>query len=199
MALALIVMESSVVPGYAVRDRSDVPCEHLVTVPLPNGDQLPCWEPPEPCVRCSGRFFGMVTSESEYVFDRCHDRAWSCRIPADDDPCRGTWHLPVGTRIRAFGEKAAAFVIETPRETVVVATHPLWGGRGRMLRERWSQVAVAHQRDRLGQALDAGVVTRAEMFFRPRFFDYLVPLGPGRWGVPLVEEAFAALMEGVAA
>ncbi len=187
-----------VTPGYAVLDSSQTPCEHMVIATLGNGDRLPCWVPPVPCSRCWGRFVSMVTTEMEYVFDRCRDRVWRCRIPADDDPCRGEWHRPVGSRIGAFGD-AGAFVIETPRETLVVATHALWGGRGRMLRDRWSQVDVSTERHQLDEALEAGAVVRAEMFFRPRFFDHLFALGPDQWGVPLIERGLADLLEGVPA
>jgi hypothetical protein len=141
----------------------------------------------------------MVISESEHVFDRCRDRVWLCRIPADDDPCRGSWHLPVGSRIGSCGDRAAAFVIETPRETVVVSTDALWGGRGRMLRGRWSELAISTVRNQLDETLKARLVVRAEMFFRPKFFEYLVALGPGRWGVPLIEKDLADLLEGVPA
>lgn len=187
------------VPEYAVFTPGQVPCEHLVMAPLGNGDHLLCWLPPVPCTQCWDRFMNMVRTEMEYVFDRCRDRVWRCQIPADDDPCRGEWHRPVGSRIGAFGDEAAAFVIETPRATLVIATDALWGGRGRMLRDRWSEVAISAERRELDEALKAGLVVRGEMFFRARFFEYLVPLGSGQWGVPLIERGLADLLEGVPA
>ena len=110
---------------------------------LGNGDSLPCWVLPVPCDRCWERFANMVSVEMEHVLDRCQDRrAFVYKAPASDDVARGRWHNFVGARVKAFGKDAAAFVIELPTETRFVATHGLWGGPGRMLRQNWAEVPV---------------------------------------------------------
>lgn len=186
------------VPLYALLDRSEVPCPHLVMAQVGNGDSIPCYRLPEPCSRCWPRFELMLRTEAEFVLERCDQgKAWLCRVPADDDPFRGQWHLAVGSRLRAFGSDAAACALETLDMTVIISSHPLWGGSGRMLRSRWQQVDVGAVRRELDDLLEVHAVSRAEPFYRPRF-NYLVPVGPGgQWGVPLLEAGFLERAERV--
>jgi hypothetical protein len=189
-----------VVPNYALLGPLDASCEHIVMAPMPNGDRLLCYKLPEWCAPCGDRFTGMVTTEMDHILDRCpNQRAWVCRIPADDDPFRGRWHLPVGARARAHGQDAAAFVVEVPDETRVVSTHGLWGGHGRMLRQRWLETPIDDVRRDVEDALAGRSVARAEMFFRWRFYEHIIPIGAGEWGLPLVESGLLDLLERVAA
>ncbi len=191
---------STVPPAYAVLGPSDdLLCEHIVAAPTPDGDWLPCYRLPEPCDRCWDRFATMVRTEVKYVLERCGtEPAWVCRMPADDDPFRGRWHLPVGSRVRAHGTDAGAFVVEMPNETFLASTHGLWGGPGRMLRERWLEVPIEAVRIELAASLDARLVGRAEMFYRARFFEHLFPLGPNEWGVPLSDTELEGMFARVA-
>ncbi len=188
---------ATLTPTYAVLEPSDDPCEHIVAARMPDGDWLPCYRLPEPCDRCWDRFAAMVRTELAYVLQRCHNHpAWVCRIPSDDDPFRGHWHLPVGSRVRSYGADAGARVLEIPAETLVISTHPLWGGSGRMLRARWSEIEVEELRRAVDGLLDERIVTHAEPFYRHRFFDHMVSLRRGAWGVPLIEAGFLEVFEG---
>jgi len=189
-----------VTSSYAVLDPFQAFCEHIVMAPVSNGDNLLCYRLPVPCDRCWGRFFIMVLDEMENVLDCCQgQRAFVYKVPASDDVARSRWHNFVGARVNAFGQSAAAFVVEVPGETRVVATHGLWGGAGRMLRQHWAEVPVEDVWSDVAESLAARLVTRGEMFYRNRFYEHLFPLGQGEWGIPLLEAELVELVERVRA
>lgn len=177
---------------YRVLREGDPRCRHLTHVPL-RGDSRLVWRIPVPCEDCYERFAMMVRFEADWLFARCDPPvAWVAEIPAAEDPFRDHWHLAVGSRLRVSDH--AAFVLQTREQTLVVSTAGLWGGGGRMLKRLWHEDLTSSLRRRVELLLDDGLVTRGEMFFRPRFFEYLVPLEVSQWGVALIEEEVARLL-----
>jgi len=141
----------------------------------------------------------MVRIEAETVFSATSNgQVWLAEIPAQQDPWRDRWHLPVGARLRTAGAAHRAFVLQTGRATEIVATTGLWGGSGGMLKRYWRQVPVDEARERLHGQLAGGEIERAEMFYRPRFHDYLWPVD-SQWGVPLVEQQVLDIVGAVSA
>ncbi|MHB1510120.1 MAG: hypothetical protein ACYCST_12145 [Acidimicrobiales bacterium] len=186
------------IPSYAILGNGDELCEHILLVPMSNGESVPCFRLPVACASCRDRFDDMVLAESAYVLDRCDGGGvWVRRIPAHDDPARDGWHLLVGRRIQAFGKAGAAFVVQVADESVVVSTNPLWGCGGRMLKARWSEVPGADVRRELEHHLGAGDIARAEMFYRSGFLRWVMPLHPSGWAVPLVDRILVDLFGGV--
>jgi hypothetical protein len=182
-------------PEYAVRRADEPHCGHYALALAGNGDYIPCRKLPDFCSGCHDAFVAMVICEAEYVFKRADKSVWVCRIPADDDPARDRWHTAVGYRInKVQSTRSGAFVLQTDSETLVYATKGLWGGAtGRMLKSRWTTVSTEAARRQVHEALGRGLVTRGEMFYRPRFFEWLVQIGVGEWGVPLLSAELAAL------
>jgi hypothetical protein len=186
------------VAGYRVLRADTPPCPHLSNLRVGKGDSLPIWLLPTPCEACYGRFAEMVTAEAEAVFGRCIDnRVLLAEVPPAFDPWRGKWHLNVGSRVRSRGLRAAAFVLETPRTTMVVATIGLWGGPNGLLKRYWHQEEVGDLREHLQALLASRSVTRGEMFFRQGFYEHMVPVGAER-AVLLVEEEMLELLRQLA-
>ena len=122
-----------------------------------------------------------------------------CRIPADDDPFRGRWHLPVGARVVLTARMQRPSSSKSPDETRVVSTHGLSGGHGRMLRQRWLETPVDDVRRDVEDALAGRSVARRRCSSGGASTSTSSPIGAGEWGLPLVESGLLDLLERVAA
>jgi len=69
-----------------------------------------------------------------------------------------------------------------------------------MLRSRWTQVDIGAVRIEIDDLLKLHAVSRCEPFYRPKFYEFLVSLGPGgQWGVPLIDKVIMDMAERVLA
>jgi hypothetical protein len=166
-----LLFDCQTIPAYKLIREDDPRCPHIRSIGLPHGESLLAWQLPVPCEACYERFQLMVREEADWLFARCDEEVvWVAELPAEDDPCRDVWHLPVGARLR--GGDQAAFVLQTDDTSLVVATAGLWGGAGRMLKAYWYRDLRDTVRSRVGRLLEEQSVTRGEMFYRRRFHEY---------------------------